>query len=168
MKKSLLLIFLSLSTVSVSAQEKCLLPLSEAPSFFNLTLGMSGPQAKTAVGGKLNIKDKSKGVYFQNFIKHDPPRNLSGVRAIYLRFFDSKLYQIEVFYEKGSETPLEELVDQLSARENLPRSQWEIKYGIARLTCEGFSVGMDNFLNPRIEVTDPALLAEFTKSRGKK
>src|SRR5688572_32127555 len=99
MKIFLLLILPVFFAVSISAQEKCELSVNAAPTLFNLKLGMNGAQAKQAVQGKLKIKNTKTGTFFQNFIKNSPPNNLNGVRAIYLRFFDSRLYQIEIFYE---------------------------------------------------------------------
>lgn len=154
--------------VNVSAQEKCELTLNSAPKLFNLQLEMSGAQAKSAVGGKLKIKNKKEGTFFQNFIKDSPPPNLSGIRAIYLRFFDSKLYQIEIFYEpKNNSLSLEEFVGDFSQKQNLPFEFWKIKYGIAELDCDGFSVEIDNFLNPRVQLTDEAINEEFEKSQKK-
>jgi hypothetical protein len=166
MKKTLLLFLLAFFALSVSAQKKCELPLNATPTLFNLKLGMNGNQVKQAVGGKLKIKNKKEGTFFQNFIKNSPPRNLSGIRAIYLRFFDSKLYQIEIFYEKQNERlTLEEFVRSFSVRENLQFEFWKIEYGIAELKCDGFSIEADNFLNPRIQLTDEIVSAEFEKSQ---
>lgn len=169
MKKSLILILTTFFAFSVAAQEKCELPVNAAPTLFNLNLGMNGNQAKQAVGGKLKIKNKKEGTFFQNFIKNSPPSNLSGVRAIYLRFFDSKIYQIEIFYEKQNQNlNLEGFVRNFSAKENLPFEFWKIEYGIAELNCGGFSIKIDNFLNPRVELTDEIVRAEFEKSKDKK
>src|SRR5688500_12787886 len=128
---------------------------------------MNGAQAKQAVQGKLKIKNTKTGTFFQNFIKNSPPNNLNGVRAIYLRFFDSRLYQIEIFYENENAN-LENFVRDFSQKQNLPQEFWKIKHGIALLDCDGFSVKADNFLNPRIQLTDELVNAEFEKSQDKK
>lgn len=167
MKKLLFLILPVFFAVSISAQEKCELSVNAAPMLFNLKLGMNGSQAKRAVGGRLNVKNIKTGTFFQNFIKNSPPPNLSGASAIYLRFFDSKLYQIEIFYENENAV-LENFVRSFSAKENLPPEFWKIEYGIARLNCGEFSVIIDNFLNPRIQLTDEIINAEFEKSQKKK
>lgn len=169
MSKILFIIPLLLLSVPALAQEKCELPLSAAPDIFGFRLGMSPADARRASGEKFGIRNKPESVYFQNYIKKKPPAALTGVRAVYLGFFDSKLYRIEFFYEKeAGETSLTELVDDLSAKEDLPRGFWKIEYGIAALNCGGFSVVADNFLNPRIEVTDPLGLAEFERSQKEK
>lgn len=168
MKKCLFLVLLFVFAFNISAQEKCELPLTVAPVLFNLKLGMSGAEAKRAVSGKLKIKNKKEGTFFQNFIKSTPPNNLKGVRAIYLRFFDSKLYQIEIFYEpKNERLNLEEFINDFSQKQNLPFEFWKIEYGIAELTCDGFSVKADNYLNPRVQLTDEKIFAEFEKSQKK-
>lgn len=166
MKKLIVLIWLCFFAVSISAQEKCELSVNAAPRLFNLKLGMSGAQAKRAVGGSLNIKNIKTGTFFQNFIKNPPPPNLIGASAVYLRFFDSKLYQIEIFYQNENAV-LEKLVRDFSAKENLPPEFWKIEYGIARLNCGEFSVIIDNFLNPRIQLTDELINTEFKQSQEK-
>ena len=167
MKIFLLLILLCFFAVSISAQEKCELSVNAAPTLFNLKLGMNGAQAKRAAQNRLNIKNIKTGTFFQNFIKNSPPPNLSGIRAVYLRFFDSKLYQIEIFYANENAN-LENFVRDFSAKENLPQEFWKIEYGIAELDCSGFSIKADNFLNPRIELTDELINAEFEKTQEKK
>ncbi len=166
MKRYLLIILLSAFSTSISAQMKCDLPISSAPTLFNLRLGMSGAEAKSAVNGKLNIKNKKEGVFFQNYIKKSPSIGFSGLRAIYIRFFDSKIYQIEVFYENG-ERETSEFVRSFSGKNDLNFDWWKIKNGIAKLECEGFSIISDNYLNPRIELTDPRLQADFKASQKK-
>jgi hypothetical protein len=166
MKRILTTVFLCAFSISVSAQTKCELPLGSAPTLFNLRLGMNGKEAKSAVDGKLKIKDKKEGVFFQNFIKKSSPSNLPGIRAIYLRFFDSKIYQIEIFYEQEPQE-IEKLVKTFSAENNIDLELWEIKNGIAELQCDGFSIVSDVYLNPRIELTDTFLREEFKKSLKK-
>lgn len=164
MKESLFLILLCFFAVSISAQEKCELSVNAAPQLFNLKLGMSGAEAKRAVGNRLNIKNTKTGTFFQNFIKNSPPPNLNGIRAVYLRFFESKLYQIEIFYANENAV-LENVVRDFSAKENLPFNFWKTEYGIANLNCGEFSVIIDNFLNPRIQLTDEIIFAEFEKTQ---
>jgi hypothetical protein len=166
MKDILIIILLSVLSISVSAQTKCELPLDSAPKLFNLRLGMTGTEAKTAVSGKLNIKNKKEGVFFQNYIKKSSPSNLPELRAIYLRFFDSKIYQIEIFYEQKPQE-IEEFVKTFSDKINLGFELWKIKNGIAELECDGFSIISDSYLNPRIELTDTKLRTEFKASKKK-
>ena len=164
MRKKLTLIFLIAFASSISAQEKCELPMSSAPAMFNLRLGMSGRDAKNAVSGKLNIKIKEEGVFFQNFIKKSSPKPIEGVRAIYLRFFDSKLYQIEIFFEKEV-SDFEEFVRNYSTKNGLDFKYWSVKNGVAKLNCQGLSMTIDNYLNLRVELTDDELLKRFKDSK---
>ena len=152
----------------VAAQEKCGLNLADAPAIKNLRLGMSPPEASAALGGALKIKNISGGDYrfFQNYIKDAPPAALAGVRAVYLRFFDNKLYQIEIFYqERSKDKSLENFLAELSANFNLPPSLWKIEYGQARIECGGFSMTADDVLNPRLQLTDEAIRAKVTEKR---
>lgn len=165
MKTTFTLIILGAFSLYVPAQNKCDLPLSSAPAIFNLRLGMNGDEAKRAVGGKLSIKNKAEGVFFKNFIKKSPPNNLPGLRAIYLRFFDFRIYQIEIFYEvQPNPMTVEEFVKKFSAENKLEFDSWKIKNGIGKLECESFSIISDNYLNPRIELTDTDLKAQFKNS----
>lgn len=132
---------------------------------------MSPAEVKTIFGRKLKLKVKREGTFFQNFTDKPPPVFLNGVRALYLRFFDRKLYQIEVFYanetaERETAAPSEakaaEFAARLSASLNLPESSvWTNKFGEYELKCAGFSIAADRVLNPRVELTDDAARAVF-------
>ena len=157
-----------LFTVFIAAQENCVLSPENAPSLFNLKLGNTPEQAKNILNGKFKIKNKRKGEYtfFQNFIKDEPPAVINGIRAFYLRFYDGRLYQIEFFYDEQNRLKtLEDFVDFQTSNLNLPPSFWNIKYGIAKIDCGGFSIQADSALNPRIEITDEIIRAEVEAKR---
>src|SRR5258708_1777719 len=99
-----------LYAVSV-AQAPCNISLKDAPAVFGLKLGMSLEQVQAVFGKDLKIKPKKsgEGSFFQNFIDQRAPSSLAGVRALFLRFFKNKVYQIEIFYEdKDKTTKLED------------------------------------------------------------
>ncbi len=168
-----LLLFLFLS-VSGAARETCDLKLSDAPDFFNLKLGMTPAEVKGVFGKSLKLKIRKEGSFFQNFIKKPPPSFLPNVRAIYLRFYDYKLYQIEIFYEGKNDKAerdnraLRQFVRVLSANKNLPDEFRENKKGELQLQCAEFSLVADNVLNLRIELTDDATRARFEESERRK
>jgi len=148
---SLILFF----TVGGAAQIDC--GLTKAPGLFGLQLGMSPEQAQAIVGREVKIKIKKKGerIFFQNFIEKMPPNSLRGVRALYLRFFDGKLYQIEIFYEGKSERKtLEDFTAALSSESGFTAAAWSNVKGRAVIDCAEFTVVADNVLNPRVEMTD--------------
>ncbi len=157
-----------------AAQEKCGLTVNDAPDFFGLKLGMTPARVKSVLGKSLKLKIKKEGTFFQNFITKPPPLFLPNVRALYLRFFDYKLYQIEIFYQsvnKGAERDAQSLlrfVDVLSANKNLPAGFWEDFNGRFRLNCAEFSLVADDVLNPRIELTDEAARARFEAEQERK
>lgn len=154
-----LLAFLSLTC---AAQDVCNLELKDAPALQNLRLGMTPDEVQTVFGRELKIKIKKNGnkVFFQNFIEKPAPQSLSGVRALYLRFFDRRLYQIEFFYENRTEwQTLEDFIRHLTTTLNLPDLWKDIK-GRKTMTCNGFSLAADQVLNPRIELTDENLRAK--------
>jgi hypothetical protein len=159
----LILIFLCCA-MSAEAQENCV--LSNAPALLNLRLGISPEQARSAFGRDLKVKVKKKGqrTFFQNFIEKPAPNSLNGVRAIYLRFFDAKLYQIEIFYEnRGDWQTLENFINGFSAGKNLP--DWKIENGKAEIKCTEISIVADRLLNPRIELTDETIRAQVDAIR---
>lgn len=153
---------------SASAQtENCNLPMTDAPALLGLRLGMSPPEVKSVFGGKLKIKVKKEGTFFQNYIDKKPPSFLPNVRAVYLRFFDAKLYQIEIFYKPQTERQtLTEFVGRLDTKLNLP-NLWTSEYGVAQLNCGTFSIIADNVLNPRVQLTDEAIRARFEAAQEK-
>jgi len=163
------LLFLLFLTTPFAAQEKCDLQIKDAPSIFGLNLGMNPKQVQSVLGKNLKLKIKKEGTFFQNFIEKKPPSFLPQTRAVYLRFFEAKLYQIEVFYEPLNERrTLEEFIGGLSAKFNLPPNFWTIKYEKAALNCVKFSIVADNILNPRVELTDEILRARFEAAQKDK
>lgn len=152
--------------MSATAQENC--ALESSPPVFGLKLDMTPEQAQNVSGKDLKIKIKKKGqrTFFQNFIKNPAPRSLSGVRAIYLRFFDGRLYQIEVFYENRADwRTLEDFTDNFPAQATLP--VWKFGDKKAEIRCGEFSVVADNILNPRIEITNETVRARVEEIREK-
>ena len=167
--KSAAVFFISIFFVAVgAAQQTCELESKTAPVLLNLRLGMSPEQARSVFGKDLKVKVKKKGdrTFFQNFIKKPAPASLGGVRALYLRFFDARLYQIEIFYETKSDLKtLEDVTDLLAAQLNLSAADWEIENNQARIICGDASLVADNVLNPRIEFTNETTRAEVERLR---
>lgn len=141
----------------VSAQENCRPILQTSDDLLNLQLGMTIEEVSNKFGKDLKIKTKSDGDYrfFQNYISRKPPKNLSGVRALYLRFFEKKLYQIEIFYlENKYPAELKGFAEIISNHLILPVSDWHFAHRQAVLKCAERSLVADYQLNPRIELTN--------------
>ena len=167
MKIAFFLIFLFIPNVAVQTRN-CDSAITDAPSLLGLRLGMSPQEARNVFGGKLKIKVKKEGTFFQNYIEKKPPPFLPNVRALYLRFYERKLYQIEIFYAPQSERrTLEEFTAELSNKYNLPPDLWAQKYGTAEINCTAFSLVADNVLNPRIQLTDEPIRTRFEASQAK-
>lgn len=165
MKTVILILLFLFCSIPCAAQENC--DLSNT-SLLNLRLGISPEQARSVFGKDLKVKVKKKGqrTFFQNFIKKPAPNTLSGVRAIYLRFFDGRLYQIEIFYENRSDwQTLENFIGNFFVKTNLPA--WKIENGKAKINCAEFSIVADRVLNPRIELTNETIRAQIDESREK-
>lgn len=170
-KSAALILLIFVFAAGATAQESCELAAKSAPLLLSLQTGIAPDQAQAIFGKDLKIKIKKNGerTFFQNFIKKPAPRSLNGVRALYLRFFDRKLYQIEIFYEPRPDLPtLESITDALSAQLRAPTSSWEFKNKQAKIICGANSLIADNILNPRVELTDETIRAEIEKSRAKK
>lgn len=166
MKNFLVTILLLIFAISISAQQKCELNLTEAPSLQNLKLGMSPDEARNILGIKVKADKKGQSTFFQNYIKKKPKGNLTGIRAIYLRFYNRKLYQIEFFYEENYRWQnLENLLDDYSAKNNFPRELWQTEYGYSEANCKGFSLDADYKLNPHIQLTNDAIAEIVEKER---
>jgi hypothetical protein len=160
---------LSVAALSVSAQtEDCRLTLNEAPALRGLRLGMSPDEVRNLSGGKLKIKIKREGSFFGYFIEEHPPEFFNDVRALYLRFFDSKLFQIEIFYElSASVRSLDDFTAQISSQTNLLPVFWKREHNRAVILCDGFSLVADNLLNPHIELTDEKTRVLFDAVQSK-
>jgi hypothetical protein len=169
--KFALIILLLLACARVgTAQTTCDLSAKTAPLLLNLLIGSSPEQTQNVFGKALKIKIKKKGerTFFQNYIKKPAPESLRGVRALYLRFFDLKLYQIEIFYEpRAGLESLETVKNALSAQLNLPAENWQIKNNRAEIRCGEISLVTDYILNPRIELTDETVRAAIVEAREK-
>lgn len=169
--KSLFVILYSFLCVTLgTAQKPCDLASKAAPLLLNLQIGISLEQARTVLGSALKIKIKKNGerTFFQNYIKKPAPDSLRGIRALYLRFFDRKLYQIEVFYEPRTDlnTP-EEVINALTTQLNLLIADWQTKNNRAEIKCGDISLVTDYILNPRIELTDETVRSAIEQSRKK-
>lgn len=104
---------------------------------------------------KIKVKSNGDRTFFQNYIDKPAPAVLSGIRALYLRFLDGRLYQIEIFYEERADVPaLGVFTANLSARMNFPAEAWRFERGKAIIDCGAFSLIADKILNPRVELTD--------------
>jgi hypothetical protein len=171
MKSIVLIFFLLIFSASVAAQETCVIPSKTALALHNLRLEMSPEQVQSVIGRELKIKIKKKGerTFFQNFIdKQRPPQTLPNVRALYLRFFDGRLYQIEIFYENGNDwNTLESFARHLSASFNLPVANWQTEKGRSEIKCAEVSLVADYVLNPRVEITDETVRAQIELLRKK-
>lgn len=155
--------------MTISAQQKCELNLTEAPTLKNLKLGMSPVEARNVLGIKVKADKEGQSTYFQNYIKKKAKGKLAGIRAIFLRFYDAQLYQIELFYEEPyAWQNLESLLDYYSAKNNFPGEFWLTEYGYAEANCNGFSLDADYKLNPHIQLTNDAVAEVVEKERAEK
>lgn len=164
-------LFLFIFVASLAAQENCEIESKTAPLLLNLKTGMSREQTQTIFGRALKIKVKNKGerTFFQNYIKKPAPAELFGVRALYLRFFDGKLYQIEIFYERRENfNSLEEVTNVLATQYTFPVFDWKIEYDRAEILCGETSLIADYILNPRIQLTNETIRAQVEESRKEK
>ena len=167
-KLAVLVAALTVLIVSTPAQQPCSRSLGEAPALVGFRLGMSIEQTQTALGSRFKIPKKKtgEGSLFQNFSGEQPPANLSGVHALFLRFFDFKLFQIEIFYEESAKpNKLVEFTEALSTDFAMPPAAWTIEKGRAVLDCGDFTVTADTLLNPHVELTDDAAYNAFKAKR---
>lgn len=170
MKFVVLFLIFSLQAAVCAAQETCRIASERAPLLLNLQIGISPETARAAFGKDLKIKIKKNGerTFFQNYVKNPAPERLRGVRALYLRFFDRGLYQIEVFYEPRADLPtLEAVKNALSDQYGLPLSEWQIENNRAEIKCGDVSLVADHVLNPRVELTDEIVRRRVEAAREK-
>ena len=150
----------------VQAQEKCAKTLAESPSVLGLKLGMSYQELSTALGPTAKVKPSKsgEGSIFLSYAEQPAPANLKDVRAMYIRMFESKAYQIEVFYQENQrDAKVEAVTAQLSQTFGLPSAAWTVKYNKAAMKCDGFSITADTILGTHIELTDNAARDAFDK-----
>ena len=166
-KSFFLFALIGLSAICVAAQGNCDLT---SKNLLGVNLKMSNAQVKAVFGKALKIKNNRKGeyIFFQNYIEKPAPPPLTGVRAVYLRFYDGSLYQIEVFYEsRNAPLTLTNFINLQSSKFGLSNSDWQIQNNVARAVCGELSLVADVILNPRVELTDETVLAKVKEIRDK-
>ncbi len=161
MKFSITVVFLVvLATCSVDIAAQCVVEKDASPALVNVKLGMSPAEVNTALGGaaKVKVKDDAKHSFFKNYLKMGKAKGrLAGAKAFYLRFYEQRLYQAEIFYHAEYRwNDLESFVRDYSAENGFAYENWVFKNGYATAKCKGFTVKADYILNPHLEITDEA------------
>lgn len=164
------LIFLLAFSFSAYAQENCPSIQQTSEVLLNLKLGMTVDEVNQRFGSfKIKIKKDGDYRFFQNYIDRKPPQNLTGVRAIYLRFFEKKLYQIEIFYEENKyPSEIKNFTEIISNQLNLPLLNWKFANRQGVLNCGETSLTADYQLNPRIELTNETIRRQIAELNKKK
>ncbi len=161
-------IIIFIFAVFTYAQQKCELTLEQSPRLLNLKLGITPNQASSVLPIKVKAKTEGQRTFFKNYIKKDAKGSLAGIRALFLRFYDGKLYQIEVFYKKEYRwQTLENFLSEYSSNQNFPQEFWKTEYGYSKANCNGFSLDADFILNPHIQITNDEI-AKIVESKQKK
>lgn len=164
----LTVLILLIFAANAAAQEKC--GLTNAPKLLNLSLGDSTAQVKSVFGKKVKFSAGKKGdvTFFQNYIDKPAPDILHGVRALYLRFLDGRLYQIEVFYEERNDwQTLADFTGNFAADNNFAFDNWQTRPNKVVIDCGNFTVAADKTLNPHLEITDETARAKADAMREK-
>ena len=169
-KPAIVFCLLTIFVCAARARENCVWTNQTADVSLNLRLGMTTAEVRALLDGDLSVKLRPKGDYrfFQNYIKNDPPPRLRGVRALYLRFFEQRLYQIEVFYEEEVSPSLESFAGIVARQFNFPASEWIYENKKAVIRCGETTLATDYVLNPRIELTDETILAKVNEMNESK
>lgn len=164
-KSALTICFFTWFVFVAQARDNCVWTTQKAALALDLRLGMTTAEAQSVLRGALKIKLKSKGDYrfFQNYINKNPPSRLRGVRAVYLRFFERKLYQIEVFYEPSFSPSLESFTGALAGQFAFAPAEWMFENKKASTRCGEKTLVADYVLNPRVELTDEAILSKVSE-----
>lgn len=156
----IVILFLFVFSLPILAQENCFQITNTSEVLLSLNLGMTVDEVnKRFKNLKIKIKNNNDFRFFQNYIDKKPPQELSGVRAIYLRFFEKRLYQIEIFWEEDKyPSDIKNFTEIVSNQLNLPVEDWKFAHRQAVLKCAETTLKADYQLNPRIELTDDSVL----------
>jgi hypothetical protein len=164
-----LLAFIFLTGTSAA---QCELSLNESPGLVNVRLGMTPEEVNAALGGSVRVKVKNDNQqsYFKSFLKKGKAKGvLTGARAFYLRFFESQVYQIEIFYHKDFKwNNLEAFLRDYSLESGFASDNFVTKYGYSTAKCKGFTIRADYKLNPHLEITDQAAKERVELAKKKK
>lgn len=153
---------------AVVAQDECVFDTN--PGMSGVFLDSPVSEVNTALKGDLKVKVKQNGerTFFKNWLKRPAKGRLQGVRALYLRFLDGILYQIEIFYNDGvGGNDLESFLGYVSKENGFPRDKWKVTNGYAKFSCDGFSFEADRVLNPHVQISIEAVVDEVKALRTK-
>lgn len=158
-------LFLTSFLPVIRAQETCAWTNASANIALDLQLGMTTAEVNNALGGKPKIKNKTRGEYrfFQNYIDDKPPAKLKNIRALYLRFFDGRLYQAEIFYDETFAPSLENFNALIARQFNFSTAAFSFENTKAVIRCGENTLAADYILNPRIELTNQTILEKTNK-----
>ncbi len=169
MKIFIITISILFFTTNTFAQEVCDLTLEQSPTLQNLKLGISPIKASNILGIKVKVKPEGQRSFFKNYIKKKAKGNLVGIRALFIRFYDNKIYQIEIFYEKDYRwQDLETFLSDYSTNNNFQENLWQTEHGYSKANCQGFSLDADYVLNPHIQLTNDAIAKIVEQIRAEK
>ena len=167
---SILLVLLIVLTGDSSAQ--CDLVIEDSPKMVGLRLGMTAAEVNAALGGAAKVKVKTDGQYsyFKSYLKKGKSKGvLTGARAFYVRFYNKRLYQVEIFYHRDYRwNSLESLISDYSSESGFPFEYWKTKHGYATAKCDSFTVKADYILNPHLEISNEAVVDAIEKEKKKK
>lgn len=162
---TLLVIFAAAAGLAAQTAE-CALGVDAAPALRGLRLGMSPAEAGRATGLGVGVGKDGSGTYFKNYIKRRAKGRMRGTRAVYLRFYKNRLFEIEFFLEPEEGRPtLAGFVREYSDRHGLDPDIWRIEHGYAGAVCAGFTLEADQILNPHIQLTDTAAAEALARER---
>lgn len=113
---------------------------------------------------RVKVKKDSRYTFFKNYLKNNAKGVLSGARAFYIRFYERRVYQIELFYNRGYRwQELKTFVGDYSNSAGIALENFEFKNGYATAECVGFTIKADYILNPHIEITDDVVKERVNK-----
>ncbi|MEP6912172.1 MAG: hypothetical protein ABI923_05435 [bacterium] len=160
---SALILFLSLSALSVAAQEPtCALKLDQwpvAPELHGFRLGMTTDQVKTRVPpvvfGRTNQFGLSKTSINPDFDPKFDKASFEGVRTVSFSFLDGRLMELWLGYDSSFKwQKLDGFIAGFSKAMNVPAT-WQVKGRGQQITCQGIQLFASMVAgSPSIRITD--------------
>jgi hypothetical protein len=156
---------------SFAQSTKCNVELSGSPAVRGFKLGMTKDEAEKAFGQTINRYSSNEEDDTANMIVSEPeyPEKLNGIFRIAMKFFDGKIYEMDVTYGNGSFDNLAQAQQLFNQTWKLPSAWSPAKHGSSLMYCKGWGIVMELYGGkPKLELAVTGVFQKVEARRKEK
>jgi hypothetical protein len=138
------LALLALAGCAGAALAQCKLPIDQSPNLRGFKLGMSKDEAERSFGQRINryTKNEANATAAMAVAAFEYPDKLNKIISIDLKFFEDRVYWIQISYGSGAFENLAQAQQVFAQEWKLPSAWTPVKYGDTLMYCNGWTVVM--------------------------